>query len=645
MKTLYTYLATAMCFLTISTSLSAQVQINRQVQMIGSTNTDRVITGVGDASAATQAVNVQTLQKGSLIYVETVGGTPDLITATTSPSFVPQAGSTISFKVTSPNTGATGVTLNLNGSGTYPIYKNNNNAVITPNELKAGQVVTVVFDGADWEMVGSDNLGNHQAMQNITSNANDAYDIGNSTNGFKDTYLTGSLKLDNATFISNGGSTNTFLGETQNITSSFGDNVLIGYQTGKSNTTGYGVLFAGYQAGFNNLSGSYGIFIGYQSGYNNTDGYANIFQGYQAGYENTIGGYNSFLGIYSGNRNTTGNHNIAIGYSAGYANISGNDNISIGNQAGVNNTSSGNIFIGSLAGNINTSGGANVSIGYYAGYSNFNGSWNTNLGNYAGYTASGNHNTCIGASSGISLNSGSGNTIMGSMASYYLSSGDDNTIIGNYAGFSLGYITHSRSTIMGRSSFAASGSTGAVALGYGASATTNSAAIGYNTQANTVNTMAFGNSSVTCWVFGRTSSVAGTAICVGTNASNGNGAYLTQGGVWTNTSDKNKKENFKSLNGKDIISKINQLKITRWNYIGEDPSIQHIGPMAQDFYRLFQLGNDDKSISTIDPAGVALIAIQELDKKDKELENKIAEIEKLRQEVEELKELIKSIKK
>lgn len=34
--------------------------------------------------------------------------------------------------------------------------------------------------------------------------------------------------------------------------------------------------------------------------------------------------------------------------------------------------------------------------------------------------------------------------------------------------------------------------------------------------------------------------------------------------------------------------------------------------MRQDFYSIFRLGNNEKSISTIDPAGVALAAIQAL---------------------------------
>jgi hypothetical protein len=37
--------------------------------------------------------------------------------------------------------------------------------------------------------------------------------------------------------------------------------------------------------------------------------------------------------------------------------------------------------------------------------------------------------------------------------------------------------------------------------------------------------------------------------------------------------------------------------------------------MAQDFHAAFNVGNDDKRISSIDPSGVALIAIQALNDK------------------------------
>jgi len=113
--------------------------------------------------------------------------------------------------------------------------------------------------------------------------------------------------------------------------------------------------------------------------------------------------------------------------------------------------------------------------------------------------------------------------------------------------------------------------------------------------------------------------IADTSVGIGTTTPTlgplvmASGAYVTTGGVWTNASDRNKKENFTQLDGADILSKIAQLPVTEWNYKNEATSVTHIGPMAQDFYALFKLGGSDTSISTIDPAGIALIGIQAID--------------------------------
>jgi len=101
------------------------------------------------------------------------------------------------------------------------------------------------------------------------------------------------------------------------------------------------------------------------------------------------------------------------------------------------------------------------------------------------------------------------------------------------------------------------------------------------------------------------------------------GAYVTAGGVWTNASDRKLKENFTPVDLADILNKIDTLPITRWNYKSENSSIKHIGPVAQDFHAIFGLGNDDTSISTIDPAGVALLGIQALSKQLQNMQGSI----------------------
>jgi len=98
------------------------------------------------------------------------------------------------------------------------------------------------------------------------------------------------------------------------------------------------------------------------------------------------------------------------------------------------------------------------------------------------------------------------------------------------------------------------------------------------------------------------------------------GAYLSDGGVWTNNSDRNRKENITSLSNRKMLEKLADLDISEWNYKVEGENVKHIGPMAQDFFEMFGLGKDNKSISTIDASGVALAAIKELHTKTKEID-------------------------
>ena len=81
------------------------------------------------------------------------------------------------------------------------------------------------------------------------------------------------------------------------------------------------------------------------------------------------------------------------------------------------------------------------------------------------------------------------------------------------------------------------------------------------------------------------------------------------------------------MNGEDILNKIDKLSVTKWKYKGTNET--HIGPIAEEFKALFNLGvkDDDKHISTIDASGVALKAIQILRIENKELKMKNVEIE------------------
>ncbi len=124
-------------------------------------------------------------------------------------------------------------------------------------------------------------------------------------------------------------------------------------------------------------------------------------------------------------------------------------------------------------------------------------------------------------------------------------------------------------------------------------------------------------------------------VHVGTNSFNGNGAHLTNGGVWTNASSREFKENFQPVDGQDMLERINNLSMESWEYKGTGE--RHIWPCAEDFHEQFDIGaqndnsaRDTKYLAAGDVAGVALVGVKALYQKTKkieELEARIAQLE------------------
>jgi hypothetical protein len=108
-------------------------------------------------------------------------------------------------------------------------------------------------------------------------------------------------------------------------------------------------------------------------------------------------------------------------------------------------------------------------------------------------------------------------------------------------------------------------------------------------------------------------------------------------GVLTQNSDANKKRDVVPVDHEHILQRVMRLPVSEWSYI-DSPGVRHIGPMAQDFYQLFSLGDTDRGITSIDTGGVALAAIQGVKKeKDRQIAQLIAEkdaeIDALKKEV------------
>jgi len=93
------------------------------------------------------------------------------------------------------------------------------------------------------------------------------------------------------------------------------------------------------------------------------------------------------------------------------------------------------------------------------------------------------------------------------------------------------------------------------------------------------------------------------------------GGFLSTGGAWTDSSDRNAKENFQPVDRREILERVTRLPVATWNYKAEASAVRHIGPVAQEFYSSFGVGQDDQHIAPLDANGVALAAIQGLNQK------------------------------
>ncbi|MCA9424891.1 MAG: tail fiber domain-containing protein, partial [Candidatus Omnitrophica bacterium] len=119
-----------------------------------------------------------------------------------------------------------------------------------------------------------------------------------------------------------------------------------------------------------------------------------------------------------------------------------------------------------------------------------------------------------------------------------------------------------------------------------------------------------------------------------------NGVELTAGAnSWAPLSfgsDRNIKEKFEDVDTKEILERLTTVRVEKWQYKSSGEATPHIGPMAQDFYAAFEVGDSDKRISPVDANGVALAAIQGLHKMVKEKDQKIESLEKRIEKLEQL---------
>jgi hypothetical protein len=355
--------------------------------------------------------------------------------------------------------------------------------------------------------------------------------------------------------------------------------------------------------------GNFNTFLGLNAGNFTLTGSYNTASGVGALFNNTTGGDNTATGFDALPTNTTGSDNTATGFKAMFLNTTGQSNTATGVLALYNNTiGNGNTASGWAALGNNTTGGGNTASGLQALYSNTTGSYNTASGTLAlYYNTTGDSNTASGLQALFNNTTGGGNTASGYYALRVNTTGSDNTASGASAlqNNTSGIYNTADGVNALLDNSTGLGNTG---IGFGANVSqgdlSNATAIGYNAVVNASNKVRLGNLAVT----------------------------VVEGPPYSTVSDKNAKENFKSIDAEEVLEKVRAIPVTSWNYIGQDvKQFRHYGPVAQDFFAAF--GDDGvgkigspTTITSTDMNGVLMLAVQALGRENDEFKAENAEL-------------------
>jgi hypothetical protein len=394
-------------------------------------------------------------------------------------------------------------------------------------------------------------------------------------------------------------------------------------------------LASGVLSGTNNHAcASYSVVVG--STNNETDA---DYSFVGAGDSNTVPATGAYSGVVAGSHNQNAGSLALIG--AGENNVvpavscSGGGNAVV---AGLSNSNGGHwSFIGAGSSNSATafsngsqcSGGVNTAI--VAGASNtINGSV-TNTANYS-IIGAGQSNTLTGQWAAIV--SGSANKDNGDFG--FVGGGSSNSVSGKYAtvgGGQKNVASGKFGVVAGGNTNSASGSgafvgSGGLNVASGSSATipggvlnvaSGSGSFAAGEAANALHSGSFvwsdQNAPPVVKSTGPNQFIVRAAggVTFYSSTNQASGVKLAAGsGSWSSVSDRAVKTAIVPLDDAAILVKVSELPVSEWSYTAQGTGVRHVGPMAQDFYAAFGVGEDDRHITTIDEGGVALAAIKAL---------------------------------
>lgn len=390
-------------------------------------------------------------------------------------------------------------------------------------------------------------------------------------------------------------------------------NILGGYS---GNTVANGVVGAtisggGEEGRINTVSGDFGVVNG--------------------GRANTAGKYATVNGGWLNQANGLG-----AGVVGGYNNVAGGEGTTVG--GGANNAASGLIAtVGGGAGNTATHNYTTIGGGQsnqaLATYATIGGGGRTNANDaQTGNRVTDNYGTISGGGNNVA---GDGNADPTDSPFATVSGGSGNRARADYATIAGGQNNDASAiytTIAGGVNNRATSVGATVAGGSDNEATgSNSFAAGTRAKATANGAFVWSDGSFSALSSTRdneftTRASGGTRIFSNSGAQTG--VRLSAGGTgWQSVGAGLLKENAAKVDGVDVLDKLMAVPIETWSLKSQEPGIRHMGPMAEDFYAAFGLGEAENTLNTVDVDGVALAAIQGLYTVVKEKDGQIKQLE------------------
>ncbi|MBT9588915.1 hypothetical protein IV102_36615, partial [bacterium] len=262
----------------------------------------------GDIIESNYILELQTpinnLERGAAYYAGPSAGTSTAYTAslTPTPDNPYRGGMLVNFRVHLDNTvGSPDVTLDVDGVGPKPIFRNGNQS-LAAGDLKTGQIVSVILDPTgtqSFQLLGAGGGG-----------------------------PVGPITWDDLPFDQ--GNRNTILGKDSLLNNTGGRNTAVGYESLRDNSSGIGNTGVGTSSLQDNITGSQNTAVG-----------SLALARHTSGSDNTALGFNSMRDI------TTGSTNIAVGSFSLRFN-QGSNNVGIGAEALASNAGDTNTAVGNL---------------------------------------------------------------------------------------------------------------------------------------------------------------------------------------------------------------------------------------------------------------------------------------------------------